>query len=40
VSYVPEADLVPVAGTAESFLNVNTPEELAAVGGRFDGRDA
>lgn len=40
VSYVPEADLARVAGTAESFLNVNTPEELAAVGGRFEGRDA
>lgn len=40
VTYVPEADLALVAGTAESFLNVNTPEELAAVGGRFEGRDA
>jgi len=39
VTYVPETDLAQVAGTAESFLNVNTPEELAAVGGRFEGRD-
>lgn len=40
VAYVSETDLSGVAGTAKSFLNVNTPEELAAVGGRFEGRDA
>ena len=36
VTYVGEEALAHVAGTAESFLNVNTPEELAAVGGRFE----
>lgn len=40
VTWVAEADLAAIAGTAESFLNVNTPEELAAVGGRFEGREA
>jgi len=38
VTYVGEDALAGVAGTAESFLNVNTPEELAAVGGRFEGQ--
>lgn len=38
VEYVAERDLVAVAGTAESFVNVNTPAELAAVGGRFEDR--
>ena len=36
VDYVGEADLRAVDGAAESLTNVNTPEELAAVGGRFD----
>jgi molybdopterin-guanine dinucleotide biosynthesis protein A len=36
VDYVSEAELRRVAGAAESMLNVNTPEELAAVGGRFE----
>jgi molybdopterin-guanine dinucleotide biosynthesis protein A len=39
VTYVGEDELARIAGTAESFLNVNTPEELAAVGGHFEGRD-
>ncbi|HLK12583.1 MAG TPA: molybdenum cofactor guanylyltransferase [Candidatus Binatia bacterium] len=37
VDYVGEDDLSRVRGTARSLLNVNTPEELAAVGGRFEG---
>lgn len=36
VDYVPEDELRCVATAAASFTNVNTPEELAAVGGRFD----
>ena len=36
VDYVNEADLGAVRGAATSLLNVNTPEELAAVGGRFE----
>jgi len=36
VDYVSEAELRGVRGAAESLTNVNTPEELAAVGGRFD----
>jgi molybdopterin-guanine dinucleotide biosynthesis protein A len=36
VDYVSEADLRGVSAAAASFTNVNTPEELAAVGGRFD----
>lgn len=35
VDYVPEAELRAVRGAATSLTNVNTPEELAAVGGRF-----
>lgn len=35
VDYVGEAELRSVRGTARSFVNVNTPEELAAVGGCF-----
>jgi len=35
VDYVAEAELRAVAGAARSMMNVNTPEELAAVGGRF-----
>lgn len=35
VDYVSETELRAVRGTARSFVNVNTPEELAAVGGRF-----
>lgn len=37
VDYVAEAELRAVAGAARSMMNVNTPEELAAVGGRFEG---
>jgi molybdenum cofactor guanylyltransferase len=37
VDWVPEAELAAVAGAARSLLNVNTPEELAAVGGTFTG---
>lgn len=36
VDYVPEAELAAVRGAAASMTNVNTPEELAAVGGCFD----
>lgn len=36
VDYVPEEELRAVRGAAASLINVNTPEELAAVGGRFD----
>jgi molybdenum cofactor guanylyltransferase len=39
VDYVPEAELRGVRGAAVSLTNVNTPEELAAVGGRFEERD-
>jgi molybdenum cofactor guanylyltransferase len=37
VDWVSEADLRAVRGAAASLTNVNTPEELAAVGGRFEG---
>lgn len=36
VDYVTEAELSAVRGAAASLTNVNTPEELAAVGGRFE----
>lgn len=36
VDYVSETDLRAVRGAAASLTNVNTPEELAAVGGRFE----
>jgi molybdopterin-guanine dinucleotide biosynthesis protein A len=36
VDYVAEEELRHIRGTARSMLNVNTPEELAAVGGSFD----
>src|SRR5437660_5025381 len=36
VDYVSEAEMRAVRGDARSLTNVNTPEELAAVGGRFD----
>ena len=36
VDYVGEAELGRVRGAAASLTNVNTPEELAAVGGRFE----
>jgi molybdopterin-guanine dinucleotide biosynthesis protein A len=36
VDYVPEAELSAVRGAARSLTNVNTPEELAAIGGRFE----
>ena len=39
VDYVAEAELRAVRGAAASLTNVNTPEELAAVGGRFEERD-
>lgn len=35
VDWVAEDELRRVRGTARSLTNVNTPEELAAVGGRF-----
>jgi molybdenum cofactor guanylyltransferase len=35
VDWVTEAELRGVRGIAQSLTNVNTPEELAAVGGRF-----
>jgi len=36
VDYVSEEELRAVRGTAQSLTNVNTPEELAAVGGHFE----
>jgi molybdopterin-guanine dinucleotide biosynthesis protein A len=36
VDYVDEAALRAIGGSARSMLNLNTPEELAAVGGRLD----
>lgn len=36
VDYVGEEELRAVRGAARSLTNVNTPEELAAVGGRFE----
>jgi molybdopterin-guanine dinucleotide biosynthesis protein A len=36
VDYVAEDELRRIRGSERSMLNVNTPEELAAVGGRFD----
>lgn len=36
VDYVSEEELARVRGAADSLTNVNTPEELAAVGGRFE----
>jgi molybdopterin-guanine dinucleotide biosynthesis protein A len=36
VDWVRETELRTIRGTAESLLNVNTPEELAAAGGRFE----
>jgi molybdopterin-guanine dinucleotide biosynthesis protein A len=36
VDYVDEGELRALGGAARSLLNVNTPEELAALGGRFD----
>ena len=36
VDYVAENELRRIGGSAQSMLNVNTPEELAALGGRFD----
>ena len=36
VDYVEEAELRAVRGAAASLLNVNTPEELAAIGGQFE----
>jgi molybdopterin-guanine dinucleotide biosynthesis protein A len=36
VDYVREDELAAVEGTAASLTNVNTPEELAAAGGRFE----
>jgi molybdopterin-guanine dinucleotide biosynthesis protein A len=35
VDYVGEEELRALRGAARSLLNVNTPEELAALGGRF-----
>ena len=36
VDYVDERELRALGGAARSLLNVNTPEELAALGGRFE----
>lgn len=36
VDYVDEEELRGLRGAARSLLNVNTPEELAALGGRFE----
>ncbi len=36
VDYVSEPELRALRGSQGSLTNVNTPEELAAVGGRFD----
>ena len=36
VDYVAEDELKRIRGTARSMLNVNTPEELAAIGGSLD----
>jgi hypothetical protein len=36
VDYVSERELRALRGGAGSLTNVNTPEELAAVGGRFE----
>jgi molybdopterin-guanine dinucleotide biosynthesis protein A len=36
VDFVSESELRAIRGAAESLTNVNTPEELAAVGGRFE----
>jgi molybdenum cofactor guanylyltransferase len=36
VDYVEEEELRALHGAARSLLNVNTPEELAALGGRFE----
>jgi molybdopterin-guanine dinucleotide biosynthesis protein A len=36
VDWVDEGELRAVRGTAQSLINVNTPEELAAAGGRFE----
>jgi molybdopterin-guanine dinucleotide biosynthesis protein A len=36
VDYVGEEELARIRGTARSMLNVNTPEELAAVGGSLE----
>jgi molybdopterin-guanine dinucleotide biosynthesis protein A len=36
VDYVGEDELRALRGAARSLLNVNTPEELAALGGRFE----
>jgi molybdopterin-guanine dinucleotide biosynthesis protein A len=40
VDYVDERELRRLGGAARSMTNVNTPEELAAVGGRFEEREA
>ena len=39
VGYVGERELAAVRGAERSLTNVNTPEELAAVGGRFEERE-
>ncbi len=36
VDYVDEREMRALGGAARSLLNVNTPEELAALGGHFD----
>jgi molybdopterin-guanine dinucleotide biosynthesis protein A len=39
VRFVREDELRGIGGAARSLLNVNTPEELAAAGGRFEDGD-
>jgi len=39
VDHLTEDELRALDGTADSFRNVNTPEDLAAIGGRFEDRD-
>lgn len=39
VDWVRETELRAVRGTARSLVNVNTPDELAAAGGRFEELD-
>jgi len=39
VDFVSEAELRGLRGAADSLTNVNPPDELAAVGGRFDEPD-
>jgi molybdopterin-guanine dinucleotide biosynthesis protein A len=40
VDYVAESELRALGGAARSMTNINTPEDLAAVGGRFEEHEA